>query len=83
MVKAKIIGKVTHYFDHIGVAVLDLTGKISVGDTVKFTGHNLDFTQTIDSMQVDHQPVDSAKKGDEVAVKTDQLVKEGMEIEAV
>lgn len=78
-----MIGKVTHYFDHLGVAVLDLTGKIAVGDTVKFVGHGTDFVQTISSMQINHQPVESASKGDEVAVKTDQPVKDGMSVELV
>jgi len=78
--KVKPIGKVTHYFDHIGVAVLGLSGKISVGDTVKFTGHNADFTQSVTSLQINHQAVESAKKGDEVAIKVDQPVKEGVEV---
>ena len=72
------IGTVTHYFDHIQVAVLDLTGKIAVGDQITVLGKTgPKFSQTISSMQVDHNPVEVAKKGDEVAVKMDMPVKTG------
>ncbi len=74
----KPIGKVTHYFDHIQVAVLDLTGKIAVGDQINILGKTgPKFSQAISSMQVDHKSVETAKKGDEVAVKMDMPVKEG------
>lgn len=77
---AKAIGKVTHYFDKIGVAVLKLTEALKVGDTVTISGHGNEFTQTIASMQVNHQPVSEAKPGDDVAVKVDKIVKEGDEV---
>ena len=76
----KKIGKVTHYFDKIGVAVLSLTGPLSVGDMVKFSGHGVEFTQTVTSLQLDHKPIEKAKKGDDVALKVDQEVKGGMEV---
>ena len=76
----KKIGKVVHYFDKIMVAVVKLSGPLKVGDTVQFSGHNLDFNQTISSMEVDHLPVKSGKKGDEVAMKVDMPAKDGMEV---
>ncbi|PIV28510.1 MAG: hypothetical protein COS37_00825 [Anaerolineae bacterium CG03_land_8_20_14_0_80_58_20] len=66
------IGKITHYFDHINVAVLTLTGPLKVGDAIHIHGHSTDFTQTVASMQIEHQPVQSAKQGDDVALKVDQ-----------
>lgn len=72
-----VIGKVTHYFDKIGVAALKLSEKLAVGETIKITGHGQDLTQEITSMQVDHQPVEFAKPGDDVAIKVDMPVKEG------
>lgn len=72
----KKIGKVIHYFDKIGVAVVLLTQSLAVGDTVTIGG----LTQVISSMQLDHEPLEKAKKGDEVAIKVDQIVKEGMEV---
>ena len=83
MAKAKVIGKVSHYFDKIGVAALVLTGPLAVGDTVKVSGHGKDFTQVVSSMQIEHEVVQSGKKGDDVAIKVDQPMKEGDEVEKV
>jgi hypothetical protein len=74
------IGKVTHYFNHINVAVLDLSAELKVGDTVRFLGHSADFTQTIDSMEIEHRKVESAGPKKEVALKTAQPVREGTEV---
>lgn len=71
-----LIGKITHYFDKIGVAVLSLTdGSVKIGDTIQVGEPDSGFTQTIDSMQVDHLSVSQAKKGDEVGLKVTQAVK--------
>ncbi len=77
------IGKVSHYFDKIQVAALKLKGALKVGDTVKISGHGNEFTQVVSSMQVEHEVVQKAKKGDDVAIKVDQPVKEGDEVETV
>ena len=79
----KTIGKVHHYFDKIGVAALFLTSPLAVGDTVKISGHDKELTQTVESMQVEHEQVLKAKKGDDVAIKVDQEVKEGDVVERV
>jgi putative protease len=64
------VGKVTHYFDRLGVAVFEMTdGALKVGDTVHIVGHTTNFTQLIDSMQVEHQSVPSASVGQSVGVK--------------
>lgn len=75
------IGKVTHYYDKIGVAVVELDGSLTVGDKIKFSrgGEEL-FEQTVDSIQVEHEKKDSADKGDVVGLKTLKEVKEGAEI---
>lgn len=71
------IGKISHYFGKIGVGVIELTtGDLKVGDRVRIQGHNNDFEQNIDSMQVDHQAVTAAKKGDSIGVELEQPVKE-------
>ncbi|HLE38209.1 MAG TPA: EF-Tu/IF-2/RF-3 family GTPase [Acidimicrobiia bacterium] len=64
----KLIGTVVHYYDHVGVAGVMLTGTLKVGDTVHFLGHTTDFTETIESMQIDHEAVKKAKKGDDVGI---------------
>ena len=64
------IGKVTHYFDRLGVAVFEITdGELKVGDTVHVVGHTTNFTQPIDSMQVERQSIPSASAGQGVGVK--------------
>ena len=70
----KRVGKVTHYFDHLSVAVMALTEKIEVGDTLHFLGHSTDFKQQVTSMQIEHKSVESAKPGEDVAIKVDQRV---------
>ncbi len=72
------IGKVTHYYDKLGVAVVEIMNQsLKVGDTIKVSGHDKEFKQTIDSLQVEHKQVNEIAKGDSGAVKLDQPVKEG------
>lgn len=74
----KPLGKVVHYFDKAMVAVVRLdSGGLKVGDEVKFMKGGSEFSQTIESMQIDHASVESAKKGEEVATKVSQPAKEG------
>lgn len=71
------IGKITHYFDHIGVAVLRVTeGSVNEGDRI-FIGEDEGFEQEVKSMQVDHKAVAKADEGEEVGLKVDQEVKTG------
>lgn len=71
------VGKVVHYYDKAGVAIVELSGKIAVGDTVKFKHGEDEFEQEIASMQIEHGAVEAAKKGDAVGIKVDQKAKEG------
>ncbi|MBI2590468.1 MAG: hypothetical protein HYW33_01110 [Candidatus Blackburnbacteria bacterium] len=75
------IGDVIHYYDKIDVAIIRLTDPISCGDKVKFArgGEDL-FDQEVDSIQIEHQSVDSAQKGDEIGIKVTQKLKEGAEV---
>lgn len=75
------VGRVSHYFDKIGVAIIELDNTLSVGDKTKFVrgGEDL-FEQVIDSIQIEHKKVDSAGKGEVVGVKTKESVKEGAEV---
>lgn len=78
---AKPIGKVTHYYDKIGVAVVELsTGKLKVGDELKFQQAENEFTQKVTSLQIEHKSVDSVKKGDAFGLKVDQPVKDGAKV---
>ena len=71
----------SHYYDKIGVAVVELDGTLSVGDTIKFVRDGEDlFKQAVDSIQVEHNKLDSAGKGDVVGLKTNEAVKDGTEV---
>lgn len=74
------IGSVTHYFDKPGVGAIELTGDLEVGDRVAFRGHTTEFEQVIDSMELDHESVETAVAGEEIAVKVDRRVREGDEV---
>lgn len=71
------IGKVTHYYDKIGVAIVKLSKGLKVGDTIKFVKGDDSFDQVVASMQVEHAAIEEAKKGDEVGIKVDRKVKDG------
>ncbi len=73
------IGKITHYFGKIGVAVLELEGTLRKGDKIHIVGGNgaRDFTQEVSSMQVEHENIAEAKKGDAIGLKVDEPVREG------
>lgn len=76
----KEVGKVTHWYDKIGVAVVKLSGALKVGDSVKIEHGGEEFDDTISSMQINHETVESGKKGEEVAIKLTQKAKEGSTI---
>lgn len=78
--KEKEIGTVIHWYDKIGVAVVALDGKLSVGDKVKVRHGEEEFEDTIASMQLDHKDIASGKKGQEIAVKLGSKAKEGSKI---
>ena len=74
----KELGKVIHYFDKAMVAVIKLTGGgLKLGESVKFVKGEAEHINTIESMQIEHEDIKSAKKGQEVAVKVSSPVKEG------
>jgi len=70
-------GVVTHYYSHLGVAVIQVNkGEIKAGDTIHVKGHTTDFTQTIDSMEYEHQHVDVASAGRSVGLKVKDHARE-------
>lgn len=71
------VGKIVHYYDKIGVGVVRLDGALRVGETIHIKGNKADFEQAVASMQLDHKDVDSAKIGEEVAVKLNAKAREG------
>ena len=70
----KEIGIITHYFGKISVGIIKLNAPLKVGDTIHIIGAHDDFTQTIDSLQIEHETVESAKEGDLAGIKVIQQV---------
>lgn len=68
----KEIGIVTHYFGHINVIIIQLQDTLKIGDTIRVKGHTSDFTQKVDSMQIEHVSVTEAKSADAVGIKIEQ-----------
>ncbi len=81
MADEKIAGRVIHYFDKIGVAVIAFDTPVAVGDTIRIVGgENTDFEQEVSSMEVDHEKVQKTKEGDEVGMKVKEKVHEGYKV---
>lgn len=72
------IGKITHYYSKIEVGIVEIAdGELKVGDTIHIKGHSEDFDQVVDSMQIEHDKVETAKKGDVIGLKVSGKVHEG------
>lgn len=77
----KKVGEVTHYFGKPQVAVLNISSGIKVGDKIKFVKNGEDlFEQEISSLEIDHEKVEKAGKGSDVALKVNEKVHEGNEV---
>ena len=79
-VEGKLIGQVTHFFGNINVAVIKLSDKLKEGDAIRIVGGETDFSQEVDSMEVDHEKIKEGKKGDSVGLKVGQKVHEGYRV---
>jgi putative protease len=73
---SEVIGTVTHWFGHISVAGVRLNEPLAVGDKIHIKGHSTDLVQTVSSMQIEHNKIDLAKPGDDVALAVDGPVHE-------
>ena len=69
------IGTVTHYYGNLSVAVIELTGTLQVGDVVHFLGRTSDFRQEVASLQIEHEAIDKAERGQQVAMQVIQRVR--------
>ncbi len=70
------VGRITHFYNKIGVAVVELSGPLQVGDTIHISGHITDLTQKVESMQMEHQNIQRAEKGQGIGLKVNGEVKE-------
>jgi hypothetical protein len=75
--KVKPLGKVTHYYAHIKVAIVKFNANVKAGAELYFKGATTDFKEVVKSMQFDHVPVALAKKGKQIGIKLKKRVREG------
>ena len=78
--QGKLIGRITHYFGKIGVAVIKLTASLAIGDEIRIVDGDTDFNQKIESMEVDREKIDKAKSGDSVGLKVGEKVRDGYKV---
>ena len=72
-----LVGWVTHFYNHLGVAVLNVQMPIHKGDVLHIAGHSTNFEQKVKSMQIDHREVTAAFPGDDLALKVNGRVRSG------
>lgn len=72
----KKVGKIAHYYGKIGVAIVDLSSALSLGNKIKVSGKSDEFTQTVESMELEHKKIKRARKGQSIGLKVDQKVRE-------
>ena len=72
----KEVGKVTHYYTKLGVAVIELSDTLKVGDKIKIKGATSDFEQPVESMQIEHEKIEEAKAGQSIGMKVKEHVRE-------
>lgn len=71
------IGRIVHYFSKLGVAAIELTdGDLKVGDRIHIQGHTTNFEQQVESLQIENDKVNEAKKGQKVGTKVKDHVRE-------
>lgn len=71
------VGSVTHYYGRIGVAVVELTAPLRVGDRIAIRGMTTNFEQVVESMEIEHKPVKEAGPGASIGLKVSERVREG------
>jgi putative protease len=70
------VGTISHIYKKIGVAIVDLSEPLQVGDTIHISGHHTDLTQKVDSIQIEHQDVQKAERGQSIGVRVNGEVRE-------
>ncbi len=72
----KQVGRITHYYSKAGVAAVELEDELKVGDEIHVKGHTSDWTQKVDSIQIEHDQVEKAGPGDVVGIKVNEHARE-------
>jgi translation elongation factor EF-1alpha len=73
----EMIGKITHYYTHLGVAAVELTGELKLGDTIRILGHTTEFEQVVRSMQLEHEDIAVGQAGQSIGLEVAERVRRG------
>jgi len=65
------VGVVEKFYSKISVALVTLSGDLAVGDKIRIKGATTDFEQVVKSMQIEHESISSAKKGQKIGLKVE------------
>lgn len=75
------VGEITHFFPHVSAAVVKVESPLRKGDHIRIVAANGDsFEQEAAEIQVDRVNIAEAKAGQEIGMKVDQKVHEGMKV---
>jgi putative protease len=80
MVEKKLIGKISHFYPKISVAVIDLEDTIRVGDKISIERESGSFEQTVDSIQIEHENINEAKRGQSIGLRVNERTREGAKV---
>lgn len=75
MAEKKLIGKITHYFSKIGVAVIELSDDMKAGDKIRIEGATTSFEQVVESMEIENEKVETATVGQSIGLKVNERVR--------
>lgn len=78
--QGELVGSITHYFPKIGVGVIELSGSLKVGDSIKIQGANAEFEQVVESMESNNQKIQEAGSGEEIGLKLNSRAPEGSQV---
>ena len=72
------IGVITHYYGHLSVVAVQLEpgATLRVGDAIHILGHTTDFTQKVESLEVNHAPVTEVAPNDDFGLKVTEHARE-------
>lgn len=78
--KEKLVGEAVHYFSKISVGVFKLKGPLKINDKIHVKGYTTNFKQVVASLQINHNPINEAKKGQEIGLRVKGKVRRGDKI---
>lgn len=78
--EGKEIGRVFNYFEKVGVIAIELEAPLKIGDTIRIVGGEHDFTEVVNSMQIEGKNVEKAKKGDSIGIRISEKAHKGYKV---